>query len=172
MVLEQLQKIGQRLTKLFGGSDATSSSMDQESLKEVFSGSPLASILPYEAYDEEHGIFIGKNSLGFAIEVVTLAGSDEVHQKEINSLFEEVLEEGASIQCLLFADHRIDPFIEKWKDSKKQKEEIYHAIAEKRAQHFKMSNKLYPRIYFNRQSFLTSSSVSIGFADDLVRIHT
>ena len=159
MVLKQLQKIGRRLTKLFGDPDSTATtSFDQKKLEEVFSGSPLASILPYEAYDEEYGIFVGKNSLGFAIEVVPLAGSDDVHQKEINSLFEEVLEEGASIQCLLFADHRIEPFIAKWKDKKKSVDEIFQVIAEKRAQYFKESNKVSPRIF----RFIFSYSIPIN----------
>lgn len=145
-MLEQLQKMGHRLTRLFGGS-STDASFNQTKIKETFSGHPLASILPYEAYDEEFGIFVGKNSLGFAIEVVPLAGSEELHQKEINSLFEEILEEGASIQCLLFADHRIEPFMANWKEPKKHVGEIFHEIAEKRSQHFKESKKVSPRIF-------------------------
>lgn len=146
MVLEQLQKFGQRLSHFFGDQNSVSSSFEK-ARSEVFSRNSLADILSYEAYDEEFGIFIGKNSIGFAIEVIPLAGSEDVHQKEIDSLFEEVLEEGASIQCLFFADHRIDPFIDKWKEPKKDKGDIFHTIAEKRAQFFRESKNVSPRIF-------------------------
>ncbi|MFI5342791.1 MAG: type IV secretion system protein TraC [Chlamydiales bacterium] len=166
-MLEQLQKIGHRLTNLFGGQNFNSGSPHNSKLKESFAGHPLASILPYEAYDEEFGIFVGKNSLGFAIEVVPLAGSEELHQKEINSLFEEILEEGASIQCLLFADHRIEPFMVNWKDPKKHVGEIFHEIAEKRSEYFKESKKVSPRLF----RFIFSYTIPVKDTQDTSLFH-
>ena len=133
-VLNQLQQLGRKLTTLFGGqnlSSAKSSSSNFCSIK------PLSDYLSYEAYDEELGLFINKHSAGFAIEVVPFTGSEDIHQKEINALFEEVLEEGDSIQCLLLADHRIDPLLNGWKKNKIEQGDIYHEIAEKRTDHFK-----------------------------------
>jgi len=143
MVLQQLQNLGRQLTHLFGGQEsaATASLAKQE----IFAGHPISSLFPYEAYDEEYGIFVNKNSVGFAIEVVPFAGSSEIHQKEINSLFEEILEEEASIQCLLFADHRIEPFLNSWKKQKNNTGEIYREMSEKRTDHFKRVKNFSPR---------------------------
>ena len=45
-----------------------------QEIKDCLSGDLLTHLLAFEWYDEEHGIFINQNSLGFAVEIYPLAG--------------------------------------------------------------------------------------------------
>lgn len=75
---------------------------------------PLASILPFEAWDEGSGIYINARSVGFCIEVIPLLHTHGHFDEEFAELIAEIGEEGASVQCLLWADHRIDPALAAW----------------------------------------------------------
>lgn len=145
-----LHKIGQRLTSLFGEPHIGTHGISNQELKEnkeIFAGYPFANVLPYEVYDEENALFIGKSSLGFTIEAIPLDGCEEALQREISSIFEEILEEGDSIQCLLWADHRIDSFLQKWQKAREGTDEIFQEIAQKRAEFFKTSSKFSARTF-------------------------
>lgn len=148
-MIEQLHQIGCRLVRLLGEPNLGSVGISRTKLKETkdaLSAPLLAHLIPYEWYDETYGLFIGKNSLGFAIEIYPLAGSEEIYQTEINHLFEEILEEEASIQCLLFADHRIDPYLTKWQGSRSTSA-IFDEMTSKRIQFFQQTKKISPRIF-------------------------
>ncbi|MGE3556312.1 MAG: type IV secretion system protein TraC [Candidatus Obscuribacterales bacterium] len=128
--------------------------MDPDTLN-PFAGDFLSEYLPYEAYDDEHGIFINQTSLGFVIEAAPLVGGEDSSQKEILSLFQEVLEEGASLQCLLWADPRVDPFLDRWQEARHKTGPTYHTFAQKRATHFRQSPQIAPRVF----RFILSYSV-------------
>ncbi len=103
-MIDSLSKAGRRIAGFFGDPDLgiKESLLKRPEIKEsVFSFDTLASILPYQSYDEESGLFINDDSLGFTIEMPPLVGGDETAQREFKGLFEEILEEGSSIQCLL-----------------------------------------------------------------------
>ncbi len=142
-------QLGGRLTRLFGeptlGVEGFSKKQAQEA-KDSWTKCPFAHLLPYEVYEEEYGLFINQNSMGFAIEMYPLVGSDETHQKEIHHLFEEILEEDASLQCLLFADHRIDPFLKKWLGQEPADNGLQE-IAEKRRHFFQHQPKVATRLF-------------------------
>ena len=164
---ELFHKLNQKLMNLFGDSGNSISRMfnkEDESIREIFSYDSLANILPYEAFDEEHGIFINKNSIGFVVEAVCLVGADEAVQKEISSIFYELLEEGESIQCLLLADHRINPFLDAWEKSRNDAKEIYQEIAKKRAEFLKDSSRNSSRIF----RFILSYSAPLKGADQIL----
>ena len=61
-------------------------------------------------------------------------------------MFEEVLEEEASIQCLLFADHRVDSFLHKWKRSSCLAD-VFKEIIQKRVEFFQKSKRNSPRLF-------------------------
>jgi conjugal transfer ATP-binding protein TraC len=146
-MLEMLHQMGHRIARLFGEPDIGTpgiSYKQAEELKEHLSGNLLSHLLAFEWFDEEHGIFINQNSLGFAIEISPLAGCEDTHQKEIHHVFEEVLEEESTIQCLLFADHRINSFLHKWKGSSS---DIFGEMTQKRIEFFQNSNKNSPRLF-------------------------
>ncbi|WP_059062681.1 type IV secretion system protein TraC [Candidatus Protochlamydia naegleriophila] len=152
-----LNKIGEMINRLFGEPNNTRgfSPNDSSQMKKIFSGHSFADILPYEAYDEENGLFIGKNSLGFVIETSPLLGADHSIQAEVSSIFEDILQEGDSIQCLLWADHRVGLILDKWEGARKEAKEIIKEIAKKRAEYFKNSAQLSSRMF----RFILSYSV-------------
>lgn len=157
-MLDTLSKIGGRLTGLFGDPDigyAQLSLNDYNEKSALCSGAPFAKIIPYEAFDEETGVFIGINSLGFAIEALPIVGGDDATEKMISLLFTEMLEEDASLQCLLLADHRTDEFLKKWEDARKAQNPTLHQLAKKRTEHFKAMSKTLPRMF----RFILSYSV-------------
>jgi conjugal transfer ATP-binding protein TraC len=143
-----LQTLGQKIASLLGDKDNSFSEKDsQRSSDDCFSGNPLSAYLPYEVFDEESGIFINKKSLGFAIEMLPLVGSDNAAQKNINSIFDEILEEGESIQCLLWTDHRIDSLLDFWEEPRKKMGGIYAKIADKRVETFRNHNQFFPSLF-------------------------
>jgi conjugal transfer ATP-binding protein TraC len=168
-MLDTFQQMGRKLTKWFGEPNfglQSASLKEMERAQDIFSAQPLAQILPYEAYDEENGIFIGKNSLGFAIEAIPLVGGEEATQKEIASLFEEILEEDASIQCLLWADHRIDPFLNAWENSRRPMNEVYREMAQRRTGFLRKSKQTSPRLF----RFILSYSIPFKGSIDPIQM--
>jgi len=143
-----LQKIGKKISGLLGeDSNQFMEESAAETMNTCFSGTPLSSLLPYDLFDEENGVFINKKSLGFAIEMFPLVGSDNAIQKNINSLFDEIMEEGDSIQCLLWADRRIDPFLDFWETPRRKMGGIYAKIARKRVEAFRNHNQFFPSLF-------------------------
>ena len=143
-MLNAFNKIGEKLSHLLGDHDIGYSNLSLGGYQEkesLFSGIPFSQILPYEAFDEEHGIFIGINSLGFVIEAAPLVGGDNTTQKILSSLFTELMNEGSSIQCLLFADHRVEPFLQAWESARNKSKEILKQLAQKRTRHLKQNDK-------------------------------
>ncbi len=154
-----LNKFGEKLSYLLGEPEIGLKGYSKEGIKQlkrVFEGYSFADVLPYQAYDLESGLFIGKNSAGFVIETSPLLGADESIQREVSSLFEEILEEDASIQCLLWADHRINPLLDEWQASREHTDEIFREITKRRAEFFRSNNHLSPRIY----RFILSYSIT------------
>ena len=127
-MMSALNGLGERLSSLLGEPDFGLSGTPEEG---PLSLTPFCSCLPYLAYCEESGLFINRGGMGFVIEAVPLVGVDSAAKKEVQNLFDELLEEGASLQCLLFADHRVDPFLKGWQEGATAGP-MAAAIAEKR----------------------------------------
>jgi conjugal transfer ATP-binding protein TraC len=166
MMLSSFQNIGKKIAHLFGDVDLghASNSFSQQDHK-AFSGQSFADYLPYVSYDEENGLFVGDNTIGFSIEAVPLVGGDSAAQKVLSSLFTELLEEDGSIQCLLFADNRIDPFLNAWESARSNSKEIRKELSKKRTKYFKSSN-LCPRVF----RFVISYSVRVNGRDMTVEL--
>lgn len=131
-MFETLEKI---LTGLGLLSKETScnSSVGLKIRKEQFARETFASILPFETFDPETGLFFSSKSMGFALEARPMLGADESSQKEFTSLFQDVMEEGSNIQCLLWADPRLENFLGHWTQPRKAGKQVYHHLAQKRA---------------------------------------
>lgn len=129
----------------------------QPSRESLLGGTAFADLLPYDAFDEETGLFVNKHSLGFVLEALPLVGGDSSAEKIIASLFSELLEEGASLQCLLFADHRIDPFLQAWQSARQKKSDILARLAQNRTDFFRSAKGMTTR------SFRLLFSYSIPF---------
>lgn len=125
--------------------------------KSHFSQNQFADILPYVAFDEESGLFLGKKSLGFTIEALPIMGEGDTAQKLMERIFNEFLEEESSIQCLFLADHGLELFLEPWK----KEPDILKRLEQMRESDFHNISQISPRI------FRVIISYSIPFVDQM-----
>jgi len=145
------QNLGHRLTAFWG---------EKTELDSLFEGNVPSSdfldpdyfsdLLFYRLYDEEHKIYENKHSLGFVIEAIPLLGGSEETEKELSSLIREIGEEGCSIQCLSWADHRIDRFLELWASPRQKRNPIFSEITNKKIEFFRQESidgEVPPRIF-------------------------
>jgi conjugal transfer ATP-binding protein TraC len=132
----------------------------KHSWQDLLLAESLAKQLHYESYDEEREVFLNTHSAGFIIEAVPLVGGDETVAKILDALFQEMMVEGASIQCLLWADHRVEPFLKGWAHSKRN-DEIYTEITKQRRA-FYLNNPHVPRLF----RFILSYSLPYEKIDD------
>ena len=72
----------------------------------------------------------------------------------LDSIFQELMQEGSSIQCLLWADHRVGPFLKGWSRSARH-HEVYAEIAKQRSAYYLSNPLISPRMY----RFILSYSV-------------
>jgi conjugal transfer ATP-binding protein TraC len=105
-------------------------------IKNLFHADMLADELPYIYFDEINELFVNKNSVGFAIEVQPPVGINDQLSRDFDTLFEEILEEGDSIQILMLADHRIQPFLNFWENGQIKKADLFQELTQKRADYF------------------------------------
>ncbi len=136
-----MSKVSKYLKNLIGlikESDLGSKAVSTRACEEVMSNfqwNTLSSFLPYQAIDENK-IFINRESLGFVIETLPFLGSDDILQKELMSIFNDIMDEESSIQFLLLADHRTKGFVDRWKAAHSTKGNVYEMLARKRAEFF------------------------------------
>lgn len=151
-VAEALESIGSRVTSFFGDSrgETPPNSYDTNTSRDsVFGDKPISDILPFEAYDPRTKLFYNKDSIGFVIELMPLVGGDDSVQKEVLSLFQEVMREGSSIQCLLWGDHRVSSFLGRWSQARESEDPVYVEMARRRAEYLKSAvpTRLYRCIF-------------------------
>ncbi len=152
-MLNWMETIGRKCASLFSEPPLTSN--NPEGLH-AFSLESLSHELPYEAFDEELGIFLNTQSAGFVIEALPLVGIDEQFNSILNNMMQEYGLDGASIQCLLLADHRIEPFLKGWGKTKNN-QAIFTELANQRKAFFSENKNLSARIF----RFFLSYSIPI-----------
>ena len=145
------KNLGRKAADFFGESSEFDQLADGGgSASEVFDPNYLADLLPYRIYDSALRIYENKRSFGFVIEVIPLIGGSEEAQREIGNLIKEIGEEGADIQCLLYADPRIDGFLNQWKEKRERLGGVFSKIGDKKCEFFKnpaMHGNTPPRIF-------------------------
>jgi len=156
--LNILSKAGLKIQSLLGDNRPAHSEFAK--LRDILTSDDLSKLLPFESFDSKNALFINQHSIGFVIEAMPVVGGDEHHQKLLSSLFEDFFCENASIQFLLLADHRIEPFLDWWSKSKSD------GIANEIAQHRKM--------YFSQgeitaRNFRFFLSYSLPFKDNYAK---
>lgn len=150
MIIDTLNQLGQRIFSLLGEPDLgfnPLSKKERVKADSLFEGDALAKLLPYESYDEQNGIFYTQHSMGFVLEAVPIVGADEAVEKEIGALFEEILEEGDSLQCLLLADHRVSDYLDKWKKVVSKASDVLSEMRNKRSQHLNSVSRYRPKVF-------------------------
>jgi len=150
-----LSNMGNKIAKTFG--EDSSINPEYGRLQDIMTADNLAKILPFESFNTEQGLFINQHSLGFVIEAIPVIGGDEHHQKLLNSIFEDFFHENASLQFLLLADHRIQPFLDWW--SKGTNEGIFNEVAFHRQKYFAEG-------IFSARTFRLFISYSLPYQND------
>lgn len=135
-VLNIISQAGQVIQHLFQNQNSFNSKFG--TLKGILKSDALAKLLSFESFDPDLGIFVSQNSIGIVIEAMPMVGDNEPLQKLLTSLCEDFVCENASMQFLLLADHRIQPFLDWW--SKGEKGGICSGIAANRKKYFKDGN--------------------------------
>lgn len=111
----------------------------------------LSDLLPYRLFDPDTRIYENKKSFGFVVEVIPLLGGSLEAQREIATLIREIGEEGANIQTMILADHRIARFLNHWSAPRKKMGGIFAKSAERKIDflHQQMENGegVPPRIF-------------------------
>ncbi len=126
------------------GIDSTS----RNQFESFFKDNSLSSLFPYEQFDEKSNLFYNTNSVGFVLETVPLVGSTEEMQRELQGIFQTILEEGSTLQVLLWADPHIDNILDTWEGAKKNASNVIKDLASHRKEFWKKPVKgLPPRNY-------------------------
>ena len=97
----------------------------------------LASILPYESYDAETGIYYNRDTLGFMLYASPATGLSPTELKILNGFFNQSHLAETTIQISLIADPNMEPLLQRWADSKKNATDksisgIFEMLAENR----------------------------------------
>jgi len=108
----------------------------EKEMRKLFSADMIAEELPYIYFDEINELFINKNSIAFAIEIQPPVSVSDQLSRDLDTIFEEILEEGDSIQVIMIADHRVQPFFNFWQGNQVKKADLYHELSQKRANYF------------------------------------
>ncbi len=146
-----LDKFGQKIANFFSeDTDLDEMGREETAFCDTLDPDYLADLLPYRIFDEERKIYENKSSLGFVIEVVPILGASLNTQKELSTLVREIGEEGSSLQSLLFADYRINRFLDLWSAPGKQKGGVFDKLTQKRSEFFQkesVEGEVPPRIF-------------------------
>ncbi len=113
--------------------DVLSQSLAIEKQKAYFKEHALSTLLPYEAYDDEAGIYHNRESLGFVISAIPMLGLDEESLANITSFLQDKLVDGAVLQVLLFASPDIENALNQMQANRGKRGGIFAELAKKRA---------------------------------------
>ncbi|MCK4934633.1 MAG: type IV secretion system protein TraC, partial [Simkaniaceae bacterium] len=163
---------GQRIASFFNETTSLDElSTGSQSKADILELDHLSDLLPYRIYDLDRKIYENKTSFGFFLELPPTLGMGSDAQQEISALINEIGEEGASIQCLMWADPRIEPFLENWAKPRQNKGGIFEKIAKKKQDFFAQQSEtgdVPPRIFrfFFSYSVPKSSSKNQAYVLD------
>ena len=92
----------------------------------------LSDYFPIRFYDEETELFMNKDSIGFAIEIIPFLGADEFMFNSFTSFFENILPENASCQIICDASPYIGNYIKNWAGKRKNSTPVFQNITNSR----------------------------------------
>lgn len=103
---------------------------------------PLASILPYEAYDRETGLYYNRDTVGFLLYASPGTGVSPTELKTLNGFFNQSHPADTTIQISLIADPNVEPILQRWADTKanagdKSNAEIFKTLASHRVDYLR-----------------------------------
>lgn len=173
-MIESCSKVGRKIASFLGAPKiGTKESLryDESLYHQVFHFDHISSILGYEYIQvmeqegKEYKFFVSKGSAGFVIELSPIIGGGVDLQKTLGELFDELIEEGVAIQCLLLADHKINDYLKSQAKARAMQGELFFEIIKQRALYFKKLKSNSVRNY----RFIFSLSLQGATSDKLFK---
>jgi conjugal transfer ATP-binding protein TraC len=130
-----LAQMTQKVAKLLGESNAIGTDTASPTIQQMnayLEKYPLASLLPYNAYDPDSGLFFNHKSTGFVIEASPLTGLNEETLSILSGLLADNLPAGVCLQFLLWASPKISGSLDAWSAHRSGRGEIYEQLAAER----------------------------------------
>lgn len=102
----------------------------------------LASILPYEAYDKETGIFYNRDTVGFMLYSNPGTGLSPIELKTLNGFLNQSHKADTTIQISIIADPNVEPILSRWAEAKghatdKSLADIFETLANNRVDYMR-----------------------------------
>lgn len=98
-------------------------------------------ILPYRSYDEQTGIFYNDSSIGFAFEIVPLAGADESIIASLSATFKDKIQDQVEVQFVTWSHNKLGPILDQMRDRQSKLGGKYKILAEYSAKYLKHALK-------------------------------
>ncbi len=90
----------------------------QQEMNDYFNQHRMASLLPFESYDEDNQIFHNETNIAFILECPPLMGASEQTEKVMNELVNYNVPTGTAIQFMTFGSPNILPRLRYWADQR------------------------------------------------------
>lgn len=143
----------------------------EEAAHEFFRVYQLKDLLPYELYDEEYGVYIHSAHTGFCVEVAPIVGSSEGLENDLQFLINDVFEEGAYVQWLLWADPNVSDVLDNWQRARTGRGQMLEQLAKRRRDYFRSSISTGKSMPPRRVRCFLSYSVGVDRANPLQSLH-
>lgn len=144
-------------------------------LRELMENTPLSSLLPYEYYDAESGVFVNSTTHGFVLEAAPLVGANPQIVRVLNGLFAQNFPKRTGIQFMLWGSPNVQPILSDWAAARqgehlhavdgqheRRSQTIYRQLARRRVAHLRkgMKESLFPSKDYTIKNFRLIISVT------------
>jgi conjugal transfer ATP-binding protein TraC len=139
----------------------------QQNKKPQFNYEQIASLLPYQWFDEKSQIFVNQNSIGFILEGNPIVGANDGVIESLSSIFTDGILEGCSIQFINWSSPKIGDFFDAWQKHRDEQGGVYKKLAEERIKYFSKANhqSIFDSSFYTLKNFKLIIAVSIPFRD-------
>jgi conjugal transfer ATP-binding protein TraC len=95
----------------------------------------LSSFLPWRVYDDQHRLFVNRQSSGFVLEIPPLVGADDRTGDILAQFLQEGMPKGTNLQILSWCGPRVAPRIGAWYVPRYEAAPFYRHMARYRVDH-------------------------------------
>lgn len=139
-MLEIISSLGNKLSHWVG--DKTKFGViphetDIPHVADVINFSSMSSLLPYDGYDPQTGLFHNKKSQGFVLEAYPLIGANEETENILYGILTDVLPANADLQFLLWASPKIGGILSRFEKERSGHGDVYEWLARKRTDYLR-----------------------------------
>ena len=111
-------------------------------LDKIHNPTPRSELFPYRFYNKSESLYyLDGNIAGFTFLCDPIVGIEDSAYKQISMLFDDQLPFGGVIEVLLLASDNIEGQIERWRQGKVQKEEIFAKLEKYRTDYINEFNQ-------------------------------